>query len=304
MAEAAQNPEPVPTSTRVGAEAAGSINDTIQNYAAYQSEVSELVNVVRRRGQELAETGPAILGDVGSSIKPQADELIAAVQDFSEAPIPGAAIAQTFTYASVLLVGAFFGSFIGSYIVGPILSLFLLKFGAVLLALVVFPLIAFGVVRRLQAAGSPDQEIRGTLGGLTLIQSLLVGFSISGHYANQPLIFLTPVIISFVLPAALRAVGNNRANVLGAALGASVAVHLLLGAISGNISFSYLLLTLAYAGIAGAAIQVLIKDQAAASTMQVYAYEFGIAFGFLIAKLIVFGLFGMSAAAGNRTQQH
>uniref|UniRef100_A0A0K0D8T8 MFS domain-containing protein n=1 Tax=Angiostrongylus cantonensis TaxID=6313 RepID=A0A0K0D8T8_ANGCA len=83
---------------------------------------------------------------------------------------------------------------------------------------------------------------------------------------------------------------GNRVALLGGTIGAAVIFNLAVALITGNLSFTYFLLTLTYGGIAAAVMQLIFKNLN--EKERGHVYQSALSCGFIIAKGTFFLLFG------------
>ncbi|EYC33391.1 hypothetical protein Y032_0002g773 [Ancylostoma ceylanicum] len=120
-------------------------------YGNYRQELEETMEGLRQRGQAFGESAPQMIEDTKSQIEPQTQELIEAVQDTSNVSTPQKAVIEVFAWSSVMVLFANIGLGFGSYILGPIVSIFVGKFGATLAAFIAVPLYAHYEIKHVRS---------------------------------------------------------------------------------------------------------------------------------------------------------
>ncbi|KAI6233649.1 hypothetical protein M3Y99_00878900 [Aphelenchoides fujianensis] len=117
----------------------------------------------------------------------------------------------------------------------------------------------------IQLPGADDLTIRFKLLAFAAVEGLLVGFLLSDRYLTTggPLTFLTPLVIGLVAQLAEGKLGSSRQTFLGATVGSSLALHLVLGLLGGQLSFAYLLLAVLYTALGLVTLQLYLKHQLA-----------------------------------------
>ncbi|KAL6733918.1 hypothetical protein ANCDUO_01655 [Ancylostoma duodenale] len=257
-------------------------------YGSYRQELEETMEGLRQRGQALGESAPQMIEDTKSQIEPQTQELIEAVQDTSNVSTPQKVVIEVFAWSSVMVLFANIGLGFGSYILGPIISIFVGKFGATLAAFVAVPLYAHYQIKH--STGS-DVNIRFELLSLAILQGVLTGFVINSLYLSAtPFAVLTPAIVTVSFAAIANSANGNRVTLLGGSIGAAVGVNFLLGLITGSLTFVYFLLTLTYAGIAAVTMQLVFKH--IQGDAKGHVYQNILSCSFIIAKGMFYILFG------------
>lgn len=93
-------------------------------------------------------------------------------------------------------------------------------------------------------------------------EGVLTGFILAERYLStvQPLPFLMPFLVAIIGNLVADRIGNSRKALLCATLGTTTVVYLMLGTISGQISFSYVTLVVLYGLVGLASIQQFFKD--------------------------------------------
>ncbi|ETN82519.1 hypothetical protein NECAME_07905 [Necator americanus] len=257
-------------------------------YGSYRQELETAMEGLRQRGQAFGESAPQYIEDTKSQIEPQTQEIIDAVQDTSAVSTPQRAVIEVFAWASVMVFFANVGVGFGSYIFGPIISIFIGKFGATLAAFVGIPLYAHYEIKH---SGGSDVNIRLELLSLAVLQGVLTGFVIDSLYLSAtPFAVLTPAIVTVSFASIAASAQGNRVTLLGGSVGAAVGVNFLIGLITGNLTFVYFLLTLTYAGIAAVTMQLVFKH--IQGEAKGHVYQNVLSCSFIIAKGMFFLLFG------------
>ncbi|KAE9413121.1 hypothetical protein Angca_000955, partial [Angiostrongylus cantonensis] len=139
--------------------------------------------------------------------------------------------------------------------------------------------------------GGDDAAIRFEVLSLGIVQGVLMGFVIDSLYlSSYPIAVLAPAIITLTFPIVAPSVNGNRVALLGGTIGAAVISNLAVGLVTGNLSFTYFLLTLTYGGIAAVVMQLIFKNLRGEAKGHVY--QNALSCGFIIAKGTFFLLFG------------
>ncbi|CAJ0605743.1 unnamed protein product [Cylicocyclus nassatus] len=257
-------------------------------YGGYRMELEETMEGLRQRGQAFGESAPQMIEDTRSQIEPQTQDLIEAVQDTSDVSTPQRTVLEVFAWSSIMVLFANIGLVFGSYILGPIVSIFVGKFGAALAAFVALPLYAHYQIKH---SGGDDVTIRFQLLSLAIVQGVLTGFVVNNLYLSAtPFAVLTPAIVTVSFAAISTSANGNRVTLLGGSVGAAVGVNFLLGLITGYLTFVYFLLTLTYAGIAAVTMQLVFKHVQGEDKGHVYQNI--LSCSFIVAKGMFYILFG------------
>ncbi|CAB00878.1 Membrane transporter protein [Caenorhabditis elegans] len=275
--------------SQLGGQEDASIGFVTKTYANYVQDIQQAAEGLRQRAAALQQDGPGQLQQLQSQIQPQTQELISALQE-TQSPIglPTSAVVEIFGWSSILLLGAGIASIIGGYVLSPIFGIFIGRGGSAILATLAIP--AFGAYQLNNEDGTTSGT-RFQLLVLALVQGLLMGHSISYTYLSaQPLGFVTPLVIAFAYPLIAGQVGTARTPLLGGAVGAAFGTQLVLGLVSGSLSFSYLLLSALYSAASGAILQVAFKNLTAQN--RIHMYQILLVSSFLFSKALVYGLFG------------
>jgi len=256
----------------------------------YKTEFEDRFEGLRQRSVALQQRAQETIESLQPVLEEHQQHRLQAVQDMSPREGYAKAVAETFTWTSVLLFASYFISLISSLVLSPVVGVFV---GGATAFLVIYAALPTFVYKNLDFTNESDAETRFQLLGFALVEGILVGFLFSDRYlaTMQPLPFLTPLIIAVATTLAEPQIGSNRQALLGAAIGGGVVSHLLIGVILGQLSFPYLLLTLLYAATGFATLQYLLKDgefNASIKYMTMLAYFVAAAY----VQLVVFTVFG------------
>ncbi|CAA21525.2 Membrane transporter protein [Caenorhabditis elegans] len=266
-----------------------SIGFVTKTYANYVQDIQQAAEGLRQRATALQQEGPAQIQQLQSQIQPQTQELLSALQETQQpVGLATSSVVEIFGWSSILLLGAGIASIIGGYVLSPIFGIFIGRGGAAIFASLVLP--GAGAYY-LNAEDGSTSATRFQLLVLALAQGILMGHSISYTYlSGQPLGFITPMVIAFAYPLIAGQVGTARAPLLGGAIGAALGVQLLLGIVSGSLSFSYFILSALYSVASGALLQIANKNMTPPSRH--HMYQMLLVSSFLFSKALVYGLFG------------
>ncbi|KHJ90336.1 hypothetical protein OESDEN_09820 [Oesophagostomum dentatum] len=259
------------------------------SYRTYREELEEAVEGLRQRSPTLMK-GAALLTtvDAKSQAEVRTEDLLRAVKSISKAPTPERTVIEVFIWSSIMVLFANIGVGLGSYVLAPFLPIFLGKVGAMLLGVIGVPIYAH---RKIKQTDSSDVTIRNELLSLSIIQGILVGFSISNLYlSSSPFVVFTPLLVTVAFTLISSFASENRALVLGGSIGAAVGANLLLGYITSSLSFTYFLMSLTYAGIAAVTMLHMLKNSQNES--KPYAYQNALSNSYIIAKGMFYILFG------------
>ncbi|KAH7728301.1 Protein W03D8.9 [Aphelenchoides avenae] len=233
----------------------------------YRQEFEQKYEVLRRRVSEFNDGMQYKYRDAQQKLKtiePQVHQtrgdLLAALKDMEPlTDAKGSLVLETFAWTAVVEYGFRVSFVVGAYLLAPIIGLALNHNGAAFIAYVLLPYFAF---LQLQQPLS-DEAHRANLLSFAALEGLLVGFLLSRTYLSsiQPLSAITPLVIALSVHALGPKLANNRPALYGASLGGGVAVHLAVGAIVGQFSFSYFLLVLLHAAI-GFAVKTHVYEYA------------------------------------------
>lgn len=245
-----------------------SIGFVTKTYANYVNDIQNAAEGLRQRALVLQQEGPAQLQQLQSQIQPQTQELVQALQEIqSPIGLPTSSVIEIFGWSSILLLSAGIASILGGYVLSPIFGIFIGRTGAALLAALILPVSA---AYYLNGNDGSQAETRFKLLLLALGQGVLMGHAISYTYvSSQPLGFITPLVIAFAYPLVAGQVGTAHAPLLGGAVGASFGVQLVLGLVSGSLSFSYFLLAALYSASSAALLQIAFKHLNAPSRVRI-----------------------------------
>ncbi|KAE9419512.1 hypothetical protein Angca_000509, partial [Angiostrongylus cantonensis] len=166
-------------------------------------------------------------------------------------------VIEVFAWSSVLVLGSSIGSVLGAYIFSPIIGSIFGKYIASLVAYILIPLGAHFKERNFV----DENNIRMMMLGTSIAQGMLSGYTINSRYLEaQPLPFITPMVMSFGYAVCFTSLTVISFTLLGGTIGAAVIFNLAVALITGNLSFTYFLLTLTYGGIAAAVMQLIFKN--------------------------------------------
>ncbi|KAK5977147.1 hypothetical protein GCK32_004612 [Trichostrongylus colubriformis] len=262
----------------------------------YRHDLEEAAEDLRQRGQSFSESAPKMIEDTRSQIEPTTQEIVEAVQDTSDASPPEKPMIEVFAWSTVMVFFANLSIFIGIHFLGPIVSIFVGKFGAFMLAAVGVPCYAHYTIKKSGVAEAAeavtgDKSVRMELLSYAILQGVLMGYVIDSIYLSYiPYAVITPAIITISFASVAQNANGDRKMLLGGTVGAAVSFNLMLGMITGSLSFVYFLLTLTYAGIAAVIMQLCIKHLKSMSKGHVY--QNALSCGFIVAKGMFFLMFG------------
>ncbi|CAI5441618.1 unnamed protein product [Caenorhabditis angaria] len=162
----------------------------------------------------------------------------------------GLHIAELYILSCIFIIVSWVGTLIGFYFAGSVLSVFLLDFGAILMAVIVIPLLAYywfngnlSLIKRQFLAATFIFE-----------QGIIFGYINQKHYLDSPYLFLTQAVASFAFPLALDH-SSERPKVLGTVLGSTLFAQILAGLCLGHLSLGFLIISILYTALAIALIQ-------------------------------------------------
>uniref|UniRef100_A0A1I7XUI4 Uncharacterized protein n=1 Tax=Heterorhabditis bacteriophora TaxID=37862 RepID=A0A1I7XUI4_HETBA len=281
----------------------------VETYGTYRREFEDTFNGLRHRGQVIQKRALQFLTDTRAQVNPQKQKLVQLVSDTSDINIPHKVVVGTFAWASVLILGASIGSFLGSFVLDLFISCFVGKVGAAVLAFLIIPIYAYNTIKKDEAAGVPDAIIRFSLLFLAIIQGILAGHTISSSYLSaQPLAFFTPAVIALTFPvihtlcihpclfyllfqSIAHSIGTNRVSLFCGVLGTALTLNLLLGAVAGYLTTAYFLLTVLYISSASIVLQFVCQD-VKYNEVQLHTYQLALLILFVLVKNFVFLTFG------------
>ncbi|CAJ0608656.1 unnamed protein product [Cylicocyclus nassatus] len=244
---------------------------------------------LRKQAMQLQEDLPNLVND----IKPKSKDIVDAVKATSRVTGPLRVVVEVFAWSTVLVFASTIGSFAGSYIIGPFLSILFGKFLSVLFAYFLIPVAAHAVVKNKERHYESDNQIRTMLLATALTQGALAGYTIDHLYlSGQPLAFVTPAVVSVAYTVAVRQFHGDRFRIIGASLGAALLVNMILGIMIVENSVSYQFLTLGYCGIAGIVMQLVFYDAQSRSQSRGYVYQNALNSMYLLFKGATFYCFG------------
>ncbi|KAE9412157.1 hypothetical protein Angca_001415, partial [Angiostrongylus cantonensis] len=105
----------------------------------YRHELEDAMQTIRQSGEEYGQSAQQMIQETRNQVEPQTRELITAVQDTSSVSPATKPVVEVFAWATLMIFFANAGIVVGSYVLGPLLSAFLGKSGAALLAFLVVP---------------------------------------------------------------------------------------------------------------------------------------------------------------------
>ncbi|KAJ1353199.1 hypothetical protein KIN20_009778 [Parelaphostrongylus tenuis] len=259
----------------------------VEEVEAYRNELQKTMQSNCHLDQTFGQSAPQTIEGTESQIELQTDGLVTAAQPSSAVSPETKPIIDVFAWATLMVFFSNVGIIVGSYIIGPILSKFLGKFGAATLAFFVVPSYAHYSIKK--KSGGDDGVIRFEVLTLAVIQGVLMGFVIDSLYLSSiPFAVLTPAIITVSFPAVALSSNGNRVTQLISTIGAAVIFNLAVGLATNSLSFTYFLLSLTYGGIAAVVMQLFFKN----FLREAHVYQNALCCGFIIAKGIFFLLFG------------
>ncbi|CAD6195114.1 unnamed protein product [Caenorhabditis auriculariae] len=260
----------------------------VETLSQYRGELETLAAGLRDRGRSFAEIVPQMFVETTEDLQPKARSIIDSLQDLTPLDLPLRPATEAFVNGAVLLAIATLSSVLGSFVVGPLMHILVLRFTAGCLA-VALPVYGFRQLQKLQAEGVPNESIRVHLTYLAAAQGLLSGYAISHSYLqSQPLMFIAPLVMSLALPLL---VNQGRPVVLAAALSLATIVNLFVGELFQTGTVSYFFLSLLYTAIAGATLQLVYREEPQG---RAHVYALLLSGATLAVKTVVFGVFGSS----------
>ncbi|CAJ0558401.1 unnamed protein product, partial [Mesorhabditis spiculigera] len=270
----------------------------------YQQELSDKIEDIKQAAVHLQEQAPALVNDIPAKVEPYKQELIATIQATGDVATPPVAVLTTMMWTSMMLIGGTVATVISANVFAPIFSMAIGTFGALALALVGLPLIAYYRIKADVAEGVPESTTRFGLLSLALVEGLLVGYILADRYVSGAPVAALPVALTSILyQLASAQFGNNRQMLLGASAGAATLATLTVGLVLGSLTASYLLLTLLYGGAIAATLQYLFANVTNDST-PTHQYELGLFIAIQASYILVHALCGMSGSDYKAAQQH
>ncbi|KAK5977150.1 hypothetical protein GCK32_004615 [Trichostrongylus colubriformis] len=275
----------------------------------YRQDLEEVAEDLRRRGQEIGETAPKMIEDTKNQIEPQTQEIINAIQDTSDVSPPEKPIIEVFAWSTVMVLFANIGIFFGVHLLGTFVSFVVGKFGAALVAFIGLPLYAHYKIKQksgakdaISEAVTGDKTIRMEMLSYAILQGVLTGFVIDSIYLSYiPYAVVTPAIVAVSFAAVSKNADGNRSVLLGGTIGTAVGVNFTMGLIMGSLSFTYILLTLTYAGIAYVIMQLCLKHVKRVD--KGHLYQNALSCGYIVAKGMFFLTFGSYYPDDQQQQQ-
>lgn len=267
----------------------------------YRVEFQETYEGLRQRSLQLGDSLQHYLEQANQKIhelepqlKQEGNYLVDTLQNM--APIETtyqSKLLGTFAWTALLQFAYLVSSAVSAIALYPLIGLVLGGFSASLLSLVLLPYLAY---LQVQLPNTDDVQARFKLLGLALVEGLLNGFLFSNRQISsvEPLAFLTPLAIA--LAAQLMGNKSQRLPVLSACAGSGLVVQLMMGAVLGQLSAPYLLLTLLYGGIAFSSLQIYFKhhDTIDGSDHGNHLMMLAFFMAAVYAEVLVVGLFGFS----------
>ncbi|CAJ0961462.1 unnamed protein product, partial [Mesorhabditis belari] len=251
----------------------------------YRAEFEQTLDGLRQRALKLQEQAPELISQTQANIEPYKKDFVDTVQALGEVVTPPLTILQTLSWSAVLVLASTIASYASAYVFAPILSLAIGGFGALGLALAAVPMYTAWTIQEDLAAKATDMVIRFHLLAAALVEGLLVGLLLQNSYlSGAPLADVLLAITAVAYPFAADKVGHNRQMLLGASVGTSVGVTLLLGLLSGYFTLPYLVLTLLYGAITAVTLQYIYKNVTSTSA-PTYTYQLALLVAFTAANL-------------------
>ncbi|KAI1701455.1 interactor of ZYG-11 domain-containing protein [Ditylenchus destructor] len=292
-------------------EASSVVEPVKQLVGKYRSEFESVYDNVRQQSLELsndlqqyAQQITEQLHAAEPQLKQQGKEIAQALQSMEPVEqVQNLKLLEQYSWIGVMQLAIFVSSTVSSYVLYPIVGLVLNGFSASVLCFALLPYLAYLHLSKLPLnatldAQSMDKQARYQLLAFALVEGLLSGFVFASRHLDsmEPLAFLTSLGIALAaqvlsgLPS-----GNQRAVLLGGCVGAGLTMQLTLGFVLGQISASYVLLSLLYAGLAYSALQLQIDQKQASVNPHIAMLAFVVAA--LFVEALVVGLFGVSHAS-------
>ncbi|VDM54799.1 unnamed protein product [Angiostrongylus costaricensis] len=247
----------------------------VEAVEGYRHEMEDAVQTIEAYSQPAQQ----MIEETRNQVEPQTQQLITAVQDTQQRPLLRCLRGPLIFFANAGIV-------VGSYILGPLLSAFLGKSGAALLAFLAIPGYAHYSITK-NSGGGDDAAIRFQVLSLASVQGVLMGFVINSLYLSSiPFAVLTPAITALSFPV----LSSRILALLAGTIGAAIIFNFAVGLVTGNLSFTYFLLSLTFGGIAAVVMQLIFKNLHEEARGCVY--QNALNYGFIIAKGTFFLLFG------------
>ncbi|KJH50695.1 hypothetical protein DICVIV_03135 [Dictyocaulus viviparus] len=252
-------------------------------FGSYQNEIGRACADGRQSVLRMKDDVPRMINDMKKTYS-------RVITDMSEVTVSHKLVIEIFAWSSALVLVNSIGSILGAYILHPIIGNFFGKFTASLCAYFFIPVLCHSGIKRRQRNFESENSIRMMMVIVAAVQGLLAGFAINHRYlAAQPIAFLTPVSLSFGYAGIVDQARRNRVKILGASLGAALAMNLILGALFDLLTLSYMFLTLGYIAIGGITMQ-LVFDRCHDTSGLVYQNV--LCSLFVLFKGLTFHLFG------------
>ncbi|GMT05366.1 hypothetical protein PENTCL1PPCAC_27540, partial [Pristionchus entomophagus] len=289
MADAAA---PTPAANLDTARTPARATDPVALGNQYKGEFTAFAEGLRLRSAQAQELLQQQLASGASQAESLKSTIQDVVQDKSDVQTPPSAVLPTFLWTTVLTLGASIGFFVGANVLGGLVHLFFGGFFISMAALVALPLYAYYTIKAKQAVAGSDVELRMFLLTYALGSGVLLGAGFnSTYFYSEPLAFLTPLTVSLVFAYGAPALGSARPSLLGASVGGALGLTLVVGLLTGALSTSYLFLSLLYAGIAALTLQSLFKFVKSDSE-STHLYMLGYVVAYFYVKALTFFVMG------------
>ncbi|VDL82785.1 unnamed protein product [Nippostrongylus brasiliensis] len=163
------------------------------SYGNYQKEVDQAARDARRAARRFQKDCNKMMNNV----QPKMKEIIRAITDMSKVTAPQRTVVEVFAWSAALVLVSSVGSFLGAYVVGPVIGVGCSKFTACILAYFVIPVALHASIRHKEKNFESDHNIRKMMIWMSLVHGIFVGYTIDHRYLSaQPVAFLTPVAVS------------------------------------------------------------------------------------------------------------
>ncbi|KAI6212788.1 hypothetical protein M3Y94_00070300 [Aphelenchoides besseyi] len=281
--------------------ASSSAEPVIQLAQKYRAEFEQTYDGLRQRSAQLSERAKQHLQqfqDQAKDLQPLAqqkkEELAKIVADMS--PVEGlqtARLLDTYAWTAVLLFTYSLVSTLTTYLLAPFVGMVLDGLPSAVLAYALVPYVAY---KHVQQQAGDDGTLRFKLLAFAAVEGLLIGNLFADRTLSTagPLTFLTPLAIGIGAQLTEGKLGNSRQALLGATVGSGLALHLVFGLLSSQLSFAYFLLALAYSACGFVSLQIYLKYQLSDQNAPTHLYQFGVFCGVVAAQAVVLALFGGS----------
>lgn len=272
----------------------------------YRGEFEETFDGLRKRATQIQTD---LTGEIGKyqeklqqlqpAIQQQRDDLLNVVKDV-ESPVEDkeatSKLMETLMWTSLVQFSYFFASIFIGGLFASVIGLVCDTFGTFVLAYVVLPTYALYYAKT-NPDGDNDVTIRFKILAFAVIEGILNGFLLSDRHLGvwQPLPFVPTAVIAALAPFAAEKFGKARTTFLGVTVGAAFGTLFVLGLLTGNLSMSYLTISLFYAIISFTTIQFFLKYYAGDKEHAAYYAQLGLFVAALWASGIVYFLFGVNS---------